>query len=157
MSDPNEVLKVVRKIAQENRTRDILRIWWTNKYRLPPTDPRFLEYTYPELLVEFYEDYFTKKEMTKEEEEVVEEDKFEIEKVEISNGEDKVFYYKTNDLVIDDIEKKFAEEMLKRKKEKKIKDKERKEEEVIEQVDFSQKEANKVLSADLIEKILRRS
>jgi hypothetical protein len=42
------------------QTRFLVR-WWSKKYNLPPTDPRYLAYTQEDLLLEFYEDVYEKK------------------------------------------------------------------------------------------------
>ncbi len=36
----------------------LLRRWWVEKYRLPPTSAEYLAYTAEDLLVEFFEDHF---------------------------------------------------------------------------------------------------
>lgn len=52
---PAEVSRVLLKVASENRNADFLRIWWCDKYKIPPTDPRLAAYTQHELLIEYLE------------------------------------------------------------------------------------------------------
>ena len=35
-----------------------MRRWWTKKYKLPPTDPTYLDYTIEELWLEYFEDLY---------------------------------------------------------------------------------------------------
>lgn len=70
----------------------MLRRWWVEKYHLPPTSDEFQRYTWDELWIEFYEDYYHK---------------HPNELVELESDEDVQFV--TDDPEIDKVEKMIAD------------------------------------------------
>jgi len=97
---------LLNNIAKRNLKRDFLRRWWCKKYNLPPTDERFLRYTLPELIIEFYEDVIEEKGDANENEI----QQF-VEQMDMAKRytEDGTVYYETGDEFIDTIEKLFVQ------------------------------------------------
>lgn len=52
--------KVRRQDVTHEEFEDYLKIWWSEKYNLPPNHPLLLQLTIEELIIEYYRDIFAK-------------------------------------------------------------------------------------------------
>jgi len=92
-NEDTSLIDGIKRIAYNKINQDIeqkLVFWWCDKYKLPPTDERLLNYTVEELILEYFMDLFREDQeemrsmMTDEE---IEEISYEDEEIEEINEE----------------------------------------------------------------------
>lgn len=120
-----------------------MRVWWCRRYKLPPTDERFYEYTIPELILELYEDIVINREIEKEitghqETPPISKEFINIlkeKKKKVKVGDEEVVFYEVGDEFIDTWEKYYQEQVKKYAEEKGL--------EVVEELVFDNKSKEK--------------